>query len=174
MNNKDRKKNEDKIFLESVALELLKDALDNKSCLRISIGGTSMLPFIKDSDEIYIERNKNLPQVGDIIVYKSDSSIVAHRVIKIDIRGRVYTKGDNRLRIEGPIEIKDIIGKVIKTSRNNKNLFKMRIKNRYIAQISLISGLIYRIIVENKIVDFKGRFTSALRLILNSPLRILR
>jgi len=173
MHNIDRNINEDSLFLEKVASELIVEALNKKEYINISMGGTSMLPTIDESDELAIERYRCKPKIGDIIAYKSDNGITAHRLIKIDSRGRLYTKGDNRLKIEGPIELKSVIGKITKIDKIDNNKKKRKMINRYIAQISFISGLIYCIIAENKIFGFKGRFTDALRLILNSPMRFL-
>jgi signal peptidase I len=174
MHNTDESINLDSLNLERVALELMIEALRKRKYVNLSMGGTSMIPTINDSEVITIEKIIGRPQLGDIIAYRANGSIIAHRVVKIDCRGRYYTKGDNRLGIEGPIEMNNIIGKITKKNKIGVSKSEKRIKDRYIARFSLISGLIYRIIGLNKIFDFKGRFTDALRLILNSPIRFLK
>ena len=85
----------------------------------ISIGSGSMSPQIKKGDVVIYKKidTSDMPQVGEILVFRKNQKIVVHRIIKqVDIgNGQFiyYTKGDANDTPDGyPIEYKDIIGKV--------------------------------------------------------------
>lgn len=81
------------------------------------ISGHSMLPKLKPDDRVIVSSIPYLfskPQVGDVIVFKYNSSNMVKRIAKIESE-KYIVSGDNKndsLKIE-PIELADILGKVI-------------------------------------------------------------
>ena len=87
----------------------------------IAIGSGSMQPKINKGDAIVYEKfdGKNMPKLGQILVFHKNDRTVVHRIIEIvdisDTEKIYYTKGDNNDTPDGyPIETKDILG-VVKT-----------------------------------------------------------
>lgn len=77
-----------------------------------NITSGSMEPNIYVDDYVFVKINKNNIKKGDIITFKSDNSIITHRIVKID-KDTITTRGDNNNVDDQPINRKDIIGKVI-------------------------------------------------------------
>lgn len=99
-------------------LELSQELLDRGGLLRFQAHGRSMHPFIHHGDVIIVEpRNGNAAIVGDIIFYRrSDGSITAHRLIKINGKKDntvLITKGDALKYVDQPITCGQVMGRVI-------------------------------------------------------------
>lgn len=93
------------------ALECLKLRAKIKKPFSLTVAGTSMLPLIREGEDIPICR-KDTYDIGDILVfiYQQDRLIV-HRLL--DIRGdRYFCKGDNSFELE-EIGSDQIIGAVL-------------------------------------------------------------
>ena len=87
----------------------------------IAIGSGSMQPKINKGDAVVYERfdGKNMPKLGQVLVFHKDDRTVVHRIIEVidisDTEKIYYTKGDNNDTPDGyPIQTKDILG-VVKT-----------------------------------------------------------
>ena len=99
----------------------------------------SMFPTINIGDEIIVNITKNVEE-GDVIVYEDENkNIVCHRLVQKC--GKVLTtKGDNNNVEDDPINIEQVIGKVIKKIPSlgiiQKNLKDSKI---FILIISLIA-----------------------------------
>lgn len=112
--------------------------------LRIFLGkGNSMVPLLKESDLVYAKPyKKNEVDINDIILYKSNNKYVTHRVV-YKKRNTIITKGDNNHRADSPIQRRQIIGRVYKVRRNEKDI---TLSAWYFAQsgsyIQLISKLL--------------------------------
>jgi ATP-binding cassette subfamily B protein len=100
-------------FLENLCGELL----DDKHSLRFRMRGNSMFPTIKDG-EIGIVQKCELGDLipGDIVVFKSDSGLIAHRLVrKSTFNGvtHLITRGDKNTFNDPPFTADKIIGKII-------------------------------------------------------------
>lgn len=86
---------------------------------RYRIQGNSMLPELKDGDEVLVNPNEPY-QIGDIVVAQhpfKQSVVLIKRISEID-ESSVYLIGDNPAestdsRTLGKIPRKDILGKVV-------------------------------------------------------------
>ena len=82
--------------------------------LRFKLYGNSMSPTFRSGQVLKFKKiPTNQYKKGDVILYKSGNTIVAHRIIIIN-GDEVTTKGDSGTIPDEPIRIDDIIGKVIK------------------------------------------------------------
>lgn len=84
--------------------------------LRIRAMGTSMLPAVWPGDTLCVERAE-IGQLseGDIVLYKRDGRVFAHRVISIASHLEnltVITQGDAMLRPDKPVSSAELLGKV--------------------------------------------------------------
>jgi len=75
-------------------------------------------------------------KVGDIILYRSGESVVAHRVMRIEGgKGetlRFILREDTLGTLDQPVEVKQILGKVVSVERAGRNidLYSIRAKVR--------------------------------------------
>ncbi|HEC79686.1 MAG: hypothetical protein B6D57_00900 [Candidatus Coatesbacteria bacterium 4484_99] len=159
--------------IEEIATHLFREAIETRGRVVAMMGGNSMEPNITDSMKITFEKTTDDIRLGDIIAYSANGITMVHRVVHIG-RGVVYTKGDNRLEIEGPIKVGDILGKVVHIEEGGvKRRIGESTKKHPIALASYIAGMIYGIISDNMVISLEGRFTGLLRRLLNTPIRLL-
>lgn len=97
-------------------INMLKDELNKKRELRLTVHGDSMLPTLKDGEMVKIEERDEY-KIGDIIAFytiiEKQLKIVVHRVILVR-KTYVLTKGDNNNFIDPIKVVYDIIlGKVM-------------------------------------------------------------
>ncbi len=78
----------------------------------MNISSGSMEPTIKVKDYVIIKLNNKNYKKDDIVTFKSDNSIITHRIKTIN-KNTIITKGDANNTEDPPIQKKDIIGKVV-------------------------------------------------------------
>jgi SOS-response transcriptional repressor LexA len=94
--------------------ELSEDLLTNGYQVRVKARGFSMFPFISTGDRITISPGKDI-NTGDTIVFNRDGQVVGHKVVRVfEKEGIRYyqTAGDSSLRLDQPITVGEILGKV--------------------------------------------------------------
>ena len=113
----------DEAVLNSVILELKKEALKKGRVIALPTTGRSMFPFLTTNNKIeLIKYDTQRLEKGDIIVYKSNDKLIAHRLVRKIKAGDNYlfvTKGDTCFSFDRPINSDAIIGKVIKIRKAN-------------------------------------------------------
>ena len=72
----------------------------------------SMRSDIKEQDIIIVKLDDSY-EVGDIITYKSNNSLITHRITKVE-KDTVITKGDANNMADNPVDKKMVVGKVVK------------------------------------------------------------
>ncbi len=83
----------------------------------------SMKEEIDIDDYVFVKITNDIKE-GDIISFYYDSSVVTHRVIKMD-EELIITKGDANNVNDAPIKKEDIIGKVVFIGRNYGKYIKV-------------------------------------------------
>ncbi len=85
---------------------------------RRRVEGDSMLPTLKDGDEVLVKPSRNY-QIGDVVVAKHPFKItpIIKRITKFSTGGKVFLVGDNLAeskdsRSFGEVPEKDILGRV--------------------------------------------------------------
>ena len=79
---------------------------------RIPIVGSSMYPFVKAGDHIMISHDWSRICLGDIVVFRRNEALFAHRVVKILKTGTEFsciTKGDNATQCDLPVNGQEIM-----------------------------------------------------------------
>ena len=117
---------EDEFLLSSLALtELARATLAKNACFRLKVKGFSMSPFIKNNDVVTISplRNSstNFGQAAAFVNPQTDKLII-HRVVG-EANGFYLIKGDRVFNPDGLIPKENILGRVAKIERNNKNIY---------------------------------------------------
>ena len=97
-------------------IDLLKEELNKKGELQLTVHGDSMLPNLKDGEAIIVEKCDKY-KIGDIVAFyaiiEKQLKIVVHRVILVR-KTYALTKGDNNnAENSGTINADLIEGKVI-------------------------------------------------------------
>ena len=91
----------------------------------ISITGRSMLPLIRDGDYVLVAHRNTGVKRGDVVVFRYDGKLVAHRVLRIYKGETGYTfitKGDNVLQFDPPLSANEIVGKVLVIKRGQRQM----------------------------------------------------
>lgn len=118
-------------------LDLSTELLGRGKRVRFRAPGRSMYPTIRENEAITVE--PVAPQdvkVGDIILYRSEKSVVAHRVIQIEkVKGetlRFILREDTWGTLDAPVKADQILGKVVSVERAGRNIdpYSMRAKVR--------------------------------------------
>jgi signal peptidase I len=118
-------------------LDLSTELLGRGKCVRFRAPGRSMYPTIRENEAITVE--PVAPQdvkVGDIILYRSEQSVVAHRVMRIETgKGdtlRFILREDTLGTLDAPVEAEEVLGKVVSVERAGRDvdLYSMRAKAR--------------------------------------------
>jgi signal peptidase len=83
-------------------MPVVRAALERGRRVRLTVNGSSMLPFIRDGDTVELEPLHSAPQLGDVVLAeRTDGRHVVHRVVRV--RGDTFfLRGDAQLFREGP------------------------------------------------------------------------
>lgn len=82
-----------------------------KNYIQVEVEGVSMQPAMYEGDTFKCNKNVREVNIGDIIVFKRNNKLIAHRVIVIGVDYYI-TKGDNNSYEDLPITDEDIYCKV--------------------------------------------------------------
>ena len=130
----------DRLFFDT-SVELLREGRG----VKFEAPGDSMYPTICDGDLITVEPIKPSDVVvSDIILYRHENGVVAHRVVSIEAPQssapspqRCFTfLGDAAINHDDPIRADQILGRVVSIERNGRQLdpYCLRIKLLYKAR----------------------------------------
>ena len=142
-------------------IDLVETLLDENHPLNFNMQGYSMFPTLQEGDRGIVEKwNPEDLVAGDIVVFKANNKLVAHRLIQITIRDGVRwftAKGDKNTFTDEPFTAESFVGKMTSFQRNNRlrRLDSPGMKTQqYIAlHFSTISIYCY-----NLILGLKNRF----------------
>jgi signal peptidase I len=99
-------------YLEAV-MSIWAEKGERTSC---PISGNCMAPTIRQGDLLVIEHGESHLRKGDILIYKKDDKLLAHRLVYAENTGSgtlLYTKADRKQCLDPPITQDRIQGKVI-------------------------------------------------------------
>lgn len=98
------------------SIKIIKLLVKKNGSIKLNFMGSSMLPTIQPGASLHIMYCNNF-ETGNIYVYtdkdhNSSYKLVCHRLV--DIKGSLYYfKGDNRDRVDEPVDKENIIGEVV-------------------------------------------------------------
>jgi signal peptidase I len=124
------------------AVDLVEEYLTPDQTMRLRVDGDSMHPWLRKGDIVLVQCvDPGSISKGDVIVVRSAGAFVTHRIVASGLDGW-YTKGDNALRLDRPVQPEMIVGRVVTIERNGKNRsFQGRFWDR---MGRLIAGLSWR------------------------------
>lgn len=104
--------------------------------------GFSMWPFLKAGEKLIIKKTgiENL-RIGDIILYRANSQLVCHRLIKkTGVRGKysLWVRGDTSTSLPEPVTEQMFLGKAIGIMRNDKMIGLVGLRQQFINRIIVI------------------------------------
>lgn len=91
----------------------------------IPITGRSMFPIIRNGDHVLMAHGCAGIRRGDVIVFRRDGKLIAHRVLRISENEGGYTfltKGDNVLQFDPPLRANEIVGRVLAVKRGEQQI----------------------------------------------------
>ena len=95
----------------------LRELLSSGHTARFRASGDSMYPSIRSGDYLnVVPCTLSELRRGDIVLAATKRGLTAHRIVRISERGgsvRIVIRGDNALRSDGPIEVGDVLGRVV-------------------------------------------------------------
>ena len=134
---------------------------NNSNVFFIESKGYSMYPFLRNRSKVLVKETPfNNLKVGDIIVYRSSSQMICHRLVRKLDQGDnkiLYVRGDAARGLGEPVTEQMLIGKVVGITKDNR--------------VIMLTGK-WRKIINILIVRFGPFIAEATRLI-KRPLRPL-
>ena len=132
---------------------LLRDLVAQGRPVTLPVWGISMLPMLRDGDRVQVVPVTGArARVGDIVVRAESSGPVIHRVVgwwPSRAAWRLLTKGDGSLRLDPPLRVERVVGRVVARVRDGcvERLDGpgMRFRGRNRALVSLVAGLIVEV-----------------------------
>jgi signal peptidase I len=91
----------------------------------IPITGCSMLPLLRDGDEVLVRHGWADARRGDVVVFRHKGTLIAHRVLRIyqgQVEPTLITKGDNSPRLDSPVKANEIVGRVLTVKRGGRSM----------------------------------------------------
>lgn len=112
---------------QSLFLDTTIGLLEQGYTVRFSAPGRSMLPTIKDGETITVEPAIAASiKLGDIILYRNRTGVIAHRVMRIEQTGkcdlRFIPRGDAMAVSDPPVDADQVLGRVVSVRRNGRNV----------------------------------------------------
>lgn len=100
--------------------------MEEKGKIHLRLSGFSMYPFLKEGDVALIKKEDiSTLKIGDVIVFKQEQKMIAHRLMEIKKIGNQYeliTKGDTSKKNDPLFSEHSYVGKIISFHRNEKNV----------------------------------------------------
>ena len=117
--------------LQSASLSAIR-ALDAGERFAFRVSGTSMLPVLREGDEVTALRCRpSDPALGELLVIElPDAGLVVHRLLW---KGReaARTWGDGSALMDPPVPWQDVLGRVVEASREGASVLPGPIARRW-------------------------------------------
>jgi hypothetical protein len=101
--------------------ELAEEVLRSSGHLRLQVTGWSMLPTVFPEDTLVI-KSAAAAEVseGDIVLFRRDCRLFAHRVLARPGHDQLVTRGDAMPYTDSPIGKQELLGRVVYMIRNGR------------------------------------------------------
>lgn len=109
-------------FLD-ISTELLGRGIGVRFCPK----GSSMYPTIRDGEAVTVE-SIEMREIkrGDILLYRTERGVIAHRVVGIiideDAAGVLILRGDSLATCDAPVRAEQVLGRVISVERKGRKI----------------------------------------------------
>jgi signal peptidase I len=135
---------EEQSLPSSALVGLLKGVLEMGASFRFRANGASMTPFIKQGDLVTLSPySGSRPRMGDVAAFffPGTEKLAIHRVLGKKENGYLL-KGDNATAIDGVIPRENILARVKKVERGEKEIRLGLRQERYLIALLARSGLL--------------------------------
>lgn len=116
----------------------------------IPVRGTSMLPLLRQGDQLLVAHGRQDVRRGDIVVFRREDGLIAHRVLRVmSHQGKLIlrTKGDNVLELDPASDEDELVGRVLQVRRGELVLdLDARLwhwMGRWVARLMLAQAALY-------------------------------
>ena len=138
--------------------DLVEEMLLNKGEVATKIYGSSMSPLLSEGKRVLMRHvDQGKIKLGDVVCFKSQSQLVAHRVVRIHRlkEGRRFlTKADNASTFDRYLSSDEVVGNVVAVEGQSLTAFPWKIFNRLIGEISLFEGEAKKKLMKNSFRQF--------------------
>jgi hypothetical protein len=101
-------------------MPIIRAALKRSQNVRMTVNGSSMLPFLCDGDVVEIEPMHSRPVPGDLVLVQCpEERYVLHRVVRLGSDG-FFLRGDAQAHCMGPFKQSDILGRAAKSYHHGR------------------------------------------------------
>jgi signal peptidase I len=151
----------------------------------VPIEGVSMHPFLQHGDQALLKHGLRGLQTGDIIVFRQDNQLVAHRLLALRSDGSCLTKGDNVQFTDPVVTADQVVGRVLAVNRNGRvmrlDTLQWRVTGRLIGGTALfwvrflvLGRRVKRRLIGRRSLRITGRLEQLLFKFSKLVLRVLR
>ncbi|MGX9728775.1 MAG: S24/S26 family peptidase [Candidatus Electronema sp. VV] len=92
-------------------MPLVRAALERGQRVRMTVSGSSMIPFLRNEDVVELEPARKL-RLGDMVLARTETErYVLHRIVRMD-GAAFFIRGDAQLWNEGPFIANAVLGRV--------------------------------------------------------------
>ena len=130
--------------------EMAGEVLRSSGRLRLGVTGWSMLPSIWPGDTLELESgNGSIVSEGDIVLFRRDRRLFAHRVMGTSENG-IVTRGDAMPYGDAPVTESEVLGRVVAIVRDGKRIEPSRslsFSHRAVASLARSSDFGARVVV---------------------------
>lgn len=110
--------------MKTIHKEMLLASLEKFNSCDVTVGGTSMWPFIKSGDTVLITKKNFKPSLGKVVAFFIDDQLITHRIIwykkKDPEHWDIWVHGDGCPHSVSKIDSNQIIGTVKHIKRKNR------------------------------------------------------
>lgn len=101
-------------------MPVIRAAMERGQHVRLTVTGSSMLPFAHDGDLVELAPLRGLPRAGDVLLVQCpEERYVLHRAVRVDGE-TFYLRGDAQSDCEGPFAPRDVLGIATMAWRNGR------------------------------------------------------
>lgn len=105
---------------ETTGCELVAEVVSSFGEVRLKVTGASMIPVLWPGDVITVRHETAELQPGQIVLYRREGKLVAHRIVRNE-NGLVVTRGEALPQDDRPVQGVDIVGRVVGVVRNGRS-----------------------------------------------------
>jgi signal peptidase I len=116
----DQQKNERPVLSDATIDAVLNIWADAELRNTIPVDGGSMRPFLQDGDQAQIKHGVRKLRTGNVVVFRQDNQLVAHRLLTQRSDGFYLTKGDNVQSADPLVAADRVVGRVVAVQRGNQ------------------------------------------------------
>ncbi len=124
-------------LVQETCCDLLTEVIRASGQVQLRVAGASMLPTLWPGDLLTVHRcHPSALAPRSIIVFRQDQQLVVHRVMHRS-GNRIVTRGDARARLDAPIELDQVVGRVESVLRNGRVLHQQNLIVRRVVALCL-------------------------------------